>query len=811
LHWLARFIATDGPANADALLALLAAWDPGNLDAAWGPPAGLHTALDRILDKLEQRAPGARRCFEALGVLPALPMVFDELIVQALGAAEGAAEETVNECVSALVAHELVLERDNASNPRQPGGPRRQLALRPEVQDIASRMLTKERAGHLQDAAARHYFDRVSKVFDSVSYGIWYELETKSWQGAVVHLLHHLPGADPAFATLVFSDLFLKSIWWWDYYIPWEFCDKFLEAGDNITVVQHLARKFAELRSAYPRVPVPGRHQMAGSWGRALGLLVDITDKVQEARDVLGPPIGSEEPIWWYEPSGILHILKGHCWRFLGRYDNATAELQQALSIFEENGDHWDQAWVLYELAEVALERHDPALEGYLKAARKRLERLERVDDAPEHELAALCHRVEADMLAALGAPAGLVASSYAVAIWETLAFNLVPKRPDLYTQRLCQELAAHTAAWLSELGESSYPVATAKIHELWESWGWVLPKAPAWTDPSQASAAELDRRKVNLEKVVRPPLPSRKELLEGYTSAFTRRTVPLLVKRQATMYWQLVKNGCRAHGPAWHPEPLGAFEVVADPEPALAREFYRRVLAPAFPPDELEPITTFESCLAKDLSTPGSARALVMLDPAGREPIAGTVSYWYPDSKAWLLGYLAVLEGFRGSGIAPHLIEALVDQWHTDPEAVLGVAEVEDPRHFPGPEAEARLRMYSRAGAHLIATDFVQPKVDTDQPRVPHLMLACLYAAPSAFVKTFQPALASRIVANFIAEYFSVAEQLTEPGSDPQVAWLLERASACAQVVAGDDVAGILLVDPSQYGEVPDGEPPAI
>jgi len=195
-----------------------------------------------------------------------------------------------------------------------------------------------------------------------------------------------------------------------------------------------------------------------------------------------------------------------------------------------------------------------------------------------------------------------------------------------------------------------------------------------------------------------------------------------------------------------------------------LARALYELVLVPAFPPDELESWDTLRSCLLADHNEPGNAFATVLLDATDSAPIAGTVSYWYPQSRTWLLGYLAVDSRYRRRGVAPCLIADTVSRWAASDETLLGVAEMENPCCFPDEAAKSRARMYIRVHGRVLATDFVQPRVDPDKDRVSGMLLVCLYAAPEALVGDQSATVRSGLTHAFIAEYFQVAEGSGQP-----------------------------------------------
>src|SRR5258708_1448394 len=75
-------------------------------------------------------------------------------------------------------------------------------------------------------------------------------------------------------------------------------------------------------------------------------------------------------------------------------------------------------------------------------------------------------------------------------------------------------------------------------------------------------------------------------------------------------------------------------------------------VLAPAFAPAELERLEVLRGYLESD---PPSAFGLYAVDPSGG-PIGCCIYYPYPEAKALLLGYLAVVAGERSLGTGARL-----------------------------------------------------------------------------------------------------------------------------------------------------------
>ena len=184
--------------------------------------------------------------------------------------------------------------------------------------------------------------------------------------------------------------------------------------------------------------------------------------------------------------------------------------------------------------------------------------------------------------------------------------------------------------------------------------------------------------------------------------------------------------------------------------------EFYARVLAPNFPPDELESLENIAASIQL-----GGSRILVARTPDGTI-VGGAVGDWFAKSRVMLLSYLAVAAEGRGSGIGGLLMKAVMEEWGKLSPALL-IMEVEDPRYHHSDvnfgDPVARVRFYERLGARTLPVPYFQPALGlpgTGARRVPHLMLM-------VFGGTETPPGAQRvdgrIVEVFLTEYLEGCE----------------------------------------------------
>ncbi|MFY1700542.1 GNAT family N-acetyltransferase [Micromonospora sp. WMMA1923] len=224
----------------------------------------------------------------------------------------------------------------------------------------------------------------------------------------------------------------------------------------------------------------------------------------------------------------------------------------------------------------------------------------------------------------------------------------------------------------------------------------------------------------------------------------------------------------------------IGRIQLVdlsVEPDATLLRRAYTEILAPSFPPDQLD---SFEVVTESDT-------VLVGVATHDRSPVGAVVAD--PFDRVLLLSYLAVRPGIRGGGVGGALLAHLLPAWRERCGSDVVLAEVEDPRLHPAGEfgdPTARLRFYQRAGFGLLPVPFTQPRVRPDARREPGLLLAGWPMAgpvPAAMVRSF------------VTDYYRSAEG-TGPGQDPELDALLTAVEG-----QGPELAPLTL---DRYEQVP-------
>ncbi|WP_225849437.1 N-acetyltransferase [Streptomyces sp. HPF1205] len=160
-----------------------------------------------------------------------------------------------------------------------------------------------------------------------------------------------------------------------------------------------------------------------------------------------------------------------------------------------------------------------------------------------------------------------------------------------------------------------------------------------------------------------------------------------------------------------------------------LLESLYTDVLAPSFPPDELETAEWLRSGVAD-----GTVLATAAVDSDGAA-IGAAIGHWLPGARTLLLTYLAVPPGSRGGGIGGLLFSEVTGTWQKRLRPRATFAEIEHPLAHSASadygDPSARLRFYARHGARALDIPYFQPSLRPGSGRVYGLLLAVFSLAP--------------------------------------------------------------------------------
>jgi GNAT superfamily N-acetyltransferase len=222
-------------------------------------------------------------------------------------------------------------------------------------------------------------------------------------------------------------------------------------------------------------------------------------------------------------------------------------------------------------------------------------------------------------------------------------------------------------------------------------------------------------------------------------------------------------------------------------PDHPLLEKVYDRLLARAFPADELVALDHLRDGLAGGL-TP----AVLAVD--GDRPLGVAVGEWSPATRVLLLSYVAVDPAARSGGIGRALMATALGDWQRRLEPAVTLAEVEHPAaHTADPDRgdpAARVRFYARLGARALDLPYFQPSLRPGRARVPGMLLTVLAVEPALRDATALPGAPLR---TWLTEHFTGTE-----GRVP------EDAAGRALFEAADRPGGILLLPLDDPGVLP-------
>ncbi|WP_239335110.1 ATP-binding protein [Frankia sp. CiP3] len=324
----------------------------------------------------------------------------------------------------------------------------------------------------LHQKASRHYFRLVSEWEDDTTgaYSSWYRYEHPRWQAYKREWLFHARrvSRNRTITRARFTLVFLEAFWWWGCYCPFEYNRRLLEdwertwhqedslagnVGSIAAATQHnpddqLGEALAFVLDNYP----PGYIKTDAPWN-------DIRNRLLLVQRLCGLGRGArvdataEEERELGRVNGLIKIFLAHSRRFHDPADPATSRYyNEALAVFEELADDWNVAWLLFEVADLALERGalDEA-SAHASSSAQRLAQLAAQTDDWDEELIANLFRVRADVQWAMGNTDAAFADYYR-AVVHAYRFMGVPHPPDAYNLVFYEEMTTRTVTRLCEI-----------------------------------------------------------------------------------------------------------------------------------------------------------------------------------------------------------------------------------------------------------------------------------------------------------------------------------------------------------------------
>jgi hypothetical protein len=345
-----------------------------------------------------------------------------------------------------------------------------------------------------QVAADHHY----SRIVNGKSYGEKFVYEDPVQQASMRKWLYHLGHAEAGVrAVRCVTKIFLDAFWWWGSYVHLDFCDDLLadvrrvaeESGDRR--LRALSTALTRFNERYPY-----RASLRRSFAHAYPPGVDwegVRDALLAVADVCALDLLPDEPTDEERTLAALHeIFLAHTYRYAAEDDvrdpgEAVACYGRAAAHLAAVGETWDQAWVVFERADVLMESGDleGALEGSAEAARILAAATE--GGEPDEELIANLHRLRADCAWARDDRATAMRESGS-AVLHAYLFHRIGGPPDDYTMQYYFEQRGRALDRLLEIASEDPEAALVAATQLSEA----VPAGVRWPRPDPVDLAPL-------------------------------------------------------------------------------------------------------------------------------------------------------------------------------------------------------------------------------------------------------------------------------------------------------------------------------
>ena len=349
----------------------------------------------------------------------------------------------------------------------------------------------------LNGRAAAHYFELLQQdeaSYPDDPYHRWYRYEKQAWQANKQDWLYHsgqLRGRkDLTRARFVL--VFLEAFWWYGCYYPFPFNAQLLldweRATNSVGVATDAAESqkdealTAHLRFLLEKYPL-GPDKDSADWDSMRDHLLDVRRLcgLEPGRNL---PVDPEESQQLRRTRGMITLFLAHTRRYRDPDDpRADHYYSEARTDFEDLGDTWLTAWLVFEVADLALKRDQPAAAISLVRHSARTgfpnvwsDEQAYASSAPnpgtvatadfDFELLANLHRVRAEALCQLGqteAAGTAYGQSVAAAYW----FQGRPHAPDGYTHRFYLEILSAASKWVPELVLTDGDLATRFLQRI--------------------------------------------------------------------------------------------------------------------------------------------------------------------------------------------------------------------------------------------------------------------------------------------------------------------------------------------------------
>jgi hypothetical protein len=340
--------------------------------------------------------------------------------------------------------------------------------------------LTKDEAPKLHGRAALYFFgllqeEEGEKDASGGFYAGWHRYESPVWQANMRAWLYYSGFVNrPELTRSRFVLVFLEAFWWWGCYHRFDFNQWLIEDWEQALRSWKLRSTSGALdddqtladalRFLLDNYPVGHEKPATAKWD-------EIHSRLRLAQDLCGltdgtplpPNLGREEKRQMTQARAMIKVFLAHTRRFRDPTDPAAARYYADAMRFFEKRDQWVLAWLLFETADMALERNQPdeAMPLLARSAAAAVDLLRAQPDSEaadesdddgldaeedttsgqcDFELFANLHRAWADAHWFRG-QTDAAAAAYGRAVRNAYWFQGMPTPADPYTRQFYQEM----------------------------------------------------------------------------------------------------------------------------------------------------------------------------------------------------------------------------------------------------------------------------------------------------------------------------------------------------------------------------------
>ncbi len=350
------------------------------------------------------------------------------------------------------------------------------------IADFARAQLDDAEAAELHRKAASFYAEQLCS-FDAdaggaTSYERRCRFEDPAWQAAKGEWQYHrMLMADRDAARLDLARTYFEEFWWWGCYTDYPFCRQLLD-GTGLVGAEEDEEWLTLLRRFHHAYPTWHEHRGEGDWPAVANALGEI----RSALDLEGDADALDEGR--RHVRALTDLFLAHAHRYQDVEDTEADRLyDEAFRLLEgSSADAWSLGWILYEQAEIDVERGH-ADEGLGKVAKS----LPRALAERDYELIANGHALRSDVLWGRGDLDGSLRER-TISLFNAYRFQRMPLPPDFYTRAYWTEAVESALEWLADVGSLRGPAeamkAAVSLHDAWAPELWA-----AWAGAGGAAA----------------------------------------------------------------------------------------------------------------------------------------------------------------------------------------------------------------------------------------------------------------------------------------------------------------------------------